>query len=72
MRIKAFDLPCELRGAKAQQTSGRLLTAPQMNAGNSFNQPDAVKPIGFNGFKVTENGFVTTLPARSVVVLEIG
>ena len=42
-----------------------------MNAHNTFDQPDAVKPTEFNAFKVTGNGFVTTLPAKSVVVLEV-
>ena len=42
-----------------------------MNAHNTFDQPDNVKPTEFNAFKLTDNGFVTTLPAKSVVVLEV-
>ena len=68
---QSVEVPCELQGARARKISGRILTAPEMNAHNTFDQPDAVKPAEFNAFKVTDNGFVTTLPARSVVVLEV-
>jgi alpha-N-arabinofuranosidase len=68
---QSADVTCELQGAKATKLSGRILTAPEMNAHNTFDQPDSVKPAEFNTFKVTDNGFVTTLPAKSVVVLEV-
>jgi alpha-N-arabinofuranosidase len=65
------EVACELRGAKAQKLAGRVLTAPVMNAHNTFNQPDAVKPAEFSAFKTTDTGFTVTLPAKSVVVLEV-
>ncbi len=68
---QSADVTCELQGAKVTKLSGRILTAPEMNAHNTFDQPDNVKPTEFNTFKVTDNGFVTTLPAKSVVVLEV-
>jgi alpha-N-arabinofuranosidase len=68
---QSIEIPCELQGVKAHKISGRILTAPEMNAHNTFDQPESVKPIEFTGFKVTDNGFVTTLPAKSVVVLEV-
>ncbi|MGB8371062.1 MAG: alpha-N-arabinofuranosidase [Limisphaerales bacterium] len=68
---QSIEVPCELQGAKATKLSGRILTAPEMNAHNTFDQPDNVKPTEFNAFKLTDNGFVTTLPAKSVVVLEV-
>jgi alpha-L-arabinofuranosidase len=42
-----------------------------MNAHNTFAQPDNVQPAEFTAFKTTDNGFVITLPAKSVVVLEV-
>jgi alpha-N-arabinofuranosidase len=42
-----------------------------MTAHNTFDQPDAVKPAGFSAFKITGTGFAVTLPAKSVVVLEV-
>lgn len=65
------EVTCDLQGAKAQKISGRVLTATEMNAHNTFDQPDTVKPAEFGAFRVTDNGFVTTLPAKSVVVLEV-
>ena len=54
-----------------RKISGRILTAPEMNAHNTFDQPDTVKPAEFSAFQMTDKGFVTTLPAKSVVVLEL-
>jgi len=68
---RSVELPCELSGARAKKISGRILTAPEMNAHNTFEQPDKVKPAEFNDCKLTDKGFVTTLPAKSVVVLEV-
>ena len=68
---QSIEVPCELQGAKAQKISGRVLTAPGMNAHNTFAQPDNVHPAEFTAFKTTDNGFVITLPAKSVVVLEV-
>jgi len=62
---------CELQGAKAGEISGQVLTAPEMNARNTFDQPDTVRPAAFNAFEITETGFMATLPPKSVVVLEL-
>jgi alpha-L-arabinofuranosidase len=68
---QSIELPCELSSVRVKKISGRILTAPAMNAHNTFDQPGNVKPSEFNAFKVTDKGFVTTLPAKSVVVLEV-
>jgi alpha-N-arabinofuranosidase len=68
---QSIELPCDLAGARAGRISGRILTAPEMNAHNTFDQPDNVKPVEFKNFKLTDSGFVVTLPAKSVVVLEV-
>lgn len=68
---QSVEIPCEMPGAKVRKISGRILTALEMNAHNTFDQPDNVKPAEFHAFKVTDNGFATTLPAKSVVVLEV-
>ncbi len=68
---RAAEVTCDLQGAKAQKISGRVLTAPEMNAHNTFDHPDNVKPAEFDSFRMTDNGFATTLPSKSVVVLEV-
>jgi alpha-N-arabinofuranosidase len=65
------EVNCELKGSTAKKISGRVVTASEMNAHNTFDQQEIVKTAAFNDFKPTESGFVTTLPSKSVVALEI-
>lgn len=65
------EVACTLQGAAAHQLAGFVLTAADMNARNTFEQPDAVKPAPFSAFKLSEGGFTTTLPPKSVVVLGV-
>ena len=65
------EISCEVQGARARKLSGRILTAPDMTAHNTFDQPEAVKPADFTAFHTSPNGFVASLPARSVVVFDI-
>jgi len=60
-----------IAGAKAKKLSGRVLTAPGMNAHNTFNDPDAVKPADFSAMMATERGFSVTLPPKSVVLVAV-
>jgi alpha-L-arabinofuranosidase len=61
----------EMRGIKPQSVSGRILTSPAMNAHNTFENPDEVKPAPFQGCELNNGAVTATLPAKSVVVLEI-
>ena len=45
--------------------------APTMDAYNSFEHPDAVKPAPFTGARVANGQLTVTLPAHSVIVLEL-
>jgi alpha-L-arabinofuranosidase len=65
------EVACELVGAKARNLTGRILTAPEMTAHNTFDQPERVKVTAFAGAKATDRGFAATLPAKSIVVLEL-
>jgi alpha-N-arabinofuranosidase len=60
-----------LDGVTAAAVSGRVLTASAINAHNTFDAPEAVKPAAFNGASVQGGSLVVTLPAKSVVVLEL-
>jgi len=68
---QSAEVAVELQGAKAQNMSGQVLTAPEMNMHNTFENPDAIKPADFSAFKTTDVGFTVTLPAKSVVALEV-
>ncbi len=61
----------DLRGARPAKVTGRILTADAMNIHNTFDKPDAVKPVDFSGARLTANGFEVRLPSKSVVVLEL-
>jgi alpha-L-arabinofuranosidase len=60
-----------IMGAKALHIKGQVLTAPAMNSTNTFDRPDAIKPLPFTGAKVLDEGITLSLPPKSVVVLEI-
>ena len=65
------ELVCELRGGDAGKVSGSVLTADKMNAHNTFSDAEAIYPVEFDDFKLEGNILSTTLPSKSVVVLEI-
>jgi alpha-N-arabinofuranosidase len=60
-----------LDGVNAAGVSGQVLTAATMNALNSFDAPDAVKPAPFAGAQVANGKLTVTLPAKSVVMLNL-
>ncbi len=67
----AVRLTCEVQGAKVGSMKGRVLTAPEINAHNTFAQPETVKPSAFEDFSATQKGFEANLPAKSIVMLEL-
>jgi alpha-N-arabinofuranosidase len=67
----ASELRVELRGSEARKAAGRILTGPDTDSRNTFERPDAVKPAGFDGVAVSRGALVVTLPARSVVALDV-
>jgi alpha-N-arabinofuranosidase len=62
---------CQIEEGKAGKLSGRVLTAEAMNAHNTFERPDVVKTADFKALQEAGDGFTATLPAKSVVVLEM-
>lgn len=63
----------QLRGIKEHiaSLSGTILTADTMDAHNTFEQPDAVKPTEFTGAKIENGELQVSLPPMSVVSLTI-
>tara|TARA_R110000868_G_scaffold9619_7_gene47450 strand:- start:2128 stop:3687 length:1560 start_codon:yes stop_codon:yes gene_type:complete len=68
---KAVTVTTTLAGITASGVSGRILTAPEMNALNSFDAPNAVAPVAFTGAQVAGGTLTVTLPPKSVVMLEL-
>ncbi len=67
----AVEVTAQVQGATPRQISGKVLTAAEINSHNTFENPNLVEPKIFTGAKVTDSGFTATLPAKSIVVLEI-
>jgi alpha-N-arabinofuranosidase len=68
---KSASVSAVISGAKAGQLRGEVLTAEAMDAHNTFEKPDAVHPAAFDGAKLAGNTLDVTLPAKSVVVLNL-
>jgi alpha-N-arabinofuranosidase len=65
------ELECKIDGAACSTVSGRILTAETINAHNTFENPDAVKPGSFDDAQLTDTTLTTTLPPKSIVVLKL-
>jgi alpha-N-arabinofuranosidase len=61
----------DLRGADVSTVSGRVLTAGAMNAHNTFDSPNAVRPAEFRGASLSGTVLTVELPAKSVVALSL-
>ncbi|MGB2806439.1 MAG: alpha-N-arabinofuranosidase [Sedimentisphaerales bacterium] len=65
------ELICKLRGAEGKSASGRVLTADDMTAHNTFDNPKTISATAFRNFKLKGDILRVTLPSKSVVVLGI-
>jgi alpha-N-arabinofuranosidase len=64
-------LEVKLRGVKVGGIKGQVLTADEMDAHNTFEQKNRVRPVTFTNFQSTEGGCSMVVPAKSIVVTEI-
>jgi alpha-N-arabinofuranosidase len=68
---QAATLSVKLAGIAPASVTGRILTAPAMNAHNTFPAPNAVQPAAFDGASIKGDMLEVKLPARSVVILTL-
>jgi len=68
---KQVSVTCPLIGEAYKKVTGEILTASAMNAFNSFDKPDIVKPADFTGFTMKDGILTVSMPSKSVVVLEL-
>jgi alpha-N-arabinofuranosidase len=64
-------LSVDLGTLKAKSVSGQILTADKMDAFNDIGKPATVAPVVFKGAKLSGGKLSVTLPAKSVVVVEL-
>jgi alpha-N-arabinofuranosidase len=67
----AVPVSLTLDGLAARRVSGRVLTGPAVNAHNTIADPAVVVPVAFSGARITDGHLTVTMPARSVVVLQL-
>ena len=60
-----------LAGMSPRTVSGRVLTAKAMNAVNTFDAPDTVKPAPFTDARIRDSAGSAALPPMSIVVLDL-
>lgn len=68
---KEISLSVKLVGKTIDKVvSASVLTAPQYNSFNSFDNPDIVKPADFKNFKLISSSVLrVTIPSKAIVVL---
>jgi alpha-N-arabinofuranosidase len=68
---KQQDITIDVKGAKYNSVSGRVLTSKKLQDFNSFENPDKIQPSVFNNAKLVGNSLQIKLPPFSVVVLTL-
>lgn len=69
--MHAQPVSIEIRGAKFNSVTGRILTSSKLQDFNSFDKPDLVKPESFKEANIDQGSVKAKLPPFSVVVLEL-
>ena len=68
---RGAQISVSLAGITVKGANGRVLTAPAMNTINTFEKPDAVKPVPYKGATVRGGKLNLNVPSKSVIVLEL-
>jgi alpha-N-arabinofuranosidase len=68
---QAQTVRINLSGMKATKATGELLTAKTLRAHNTFEQPDAVKPVAFSRAHINKGVLTVELPPMSIVTLAV-
>jgi alpha-N-arabinofuranosidase len=68
---RAAEITAKVIGPSVSKISGELLTASTMNAMNTFDNPNALRPAPFNGYRIQDAQVILSIPPKSVVMFEI-
>ncbi len=70
--VRNIPFECELKGKQQPGTvTGEILTAPSLQAHNTFEEPELVKITGFSAMSLNGNTINMNIPSKSIIVLEI-
>jgi alpha-N-arabinofuranosidase len=65
------EVSTTVSGATVKTVTGEVLTDSWMNAMNTFENPNAIKPTSFKDYKLQGSQLTLTVPSKSVVMLEL-
>ncbi len=65
------EITTKVAGSTVEDITGEVLTASTMNAMNTFDNPNAVKPTAFSSYKIQASQVILRIPPKSVVMLEL-
>ena len=65
------SVTCRIQGAEVSRVTGRVLTADRITAHNTFDRPDKVRPVPFDGAELSRGTLSMTLRPRSVTAIEL-
>jgi alpha-L-arabinofuranosidase len=68
---KEIELNIEVRGSQPQKVTGTILTARELSAHNTFDNPETIKAVPFNGARLTKSMLSVKLPPSSVIMIEM-
>ncbi|MCD8287867.1 MAG: alpha-N-arabinofuranosidase [Porphyromonadaceae bacterium] len=66
-----YKVRITLDDTSVNQISGTMLTSKKIDDCNTFEKPNKVKPVPFKGAKWVKDAIELTLPAHSIVTLEV-
>lgn len=68
---RSCDMSIELRGGEYSHVTGRLLGTGAIDSYNTFDRPDAVRPVAFEKARLRDDVVSLVMPPASIIVLEI-
>ncbi len=68
---KSQNVSFEIQGLKLAQVSGKIVTSGKMNAYNDFGKKEEVTIADYNAAKLSNGLVEATLPAKSVVLIQL-
>lgn len=70
--INSQEVEIDMKGFKATQVTGRILTSSKVQDHNTFDNPTNVVPKTFNNMSISGDKIKVKMPPISVIVLELG
>jgi alpha-N-arabinofuranosidase len=68
---KESEILIDLRGGEFSGVTGRILSGAELNAHNTFEKSETVRPVPYTGARLKKNILSLKVPPASVVVLTV-